>query len=271
MQPDATLHPRLPAPDRNRRLAIAEIAGRDSVAAALVAARERGFRVILPTVAFSGTEVGDVDAPPRAVDELRAGLRRDAEVLDPITLGEPRMWSALNARFSSEVLGRFGMNSPCMACHLYMHLCRVPLAWRLGRAPVIAGERDTHGGRVKLSQTPRAIDAAVGVLAHAGIELVEPIRTVESADEIAAIVGDAWEEGGGQLGCVLAGNYVGLDGRVLFDETAYARYVDDFLSPAGVAIVNAWRDLGWDDLTAKDGPPPHEPDYESLVRTVLER
>src|SRR5450759_3972553 len=44
-------------------VAIAEIAGRDSVAAAVAAVRERGFRTILPTAVYTGTEYGDHDAP----------------------------------------------------------------------------------------------------------------------------------------------------------------------------------------------------------------
>ncbi|MBE0476424.1 MAG: hypothetical protein IBX62_04910 [Coriobacteriia bacterium] len=261
----------LPHPaSSSRRLAIVEIAGRDSVAAGIVATRERGFEALLPTVAHTGTQAGDERAPLRAVELLRRRVRSQAEVLDPVSLGDTAMWSALNARFASEIHRLFGMHSPCLACHLYLHLCRVPLSWRLGRVPVVAGERDTHGGRLKLSQTPLAIDVAIDVLSDAGVELVEPIRAVESGDEIARIVGDEWDPAAGQLGCVLSGNYVALDGCVIFDEDAYARYAEEFLRPAGRAIVRAWRDLGWDDLGRDESAPERRPDYEAIVRDVLE-
>lgn len=237
-------------------VAIVEIAGRDSVAAAVAAVRDRGFRTLLATAVFTGTEYGDDGTPQRAARMLEGIVGEDAVVLPLVRLGSPALWAALNGRFASVLLERYGIFSPCLACHLYMHLCRVPLSWLLGNVPVIAGERDAHGERVKLSQTPSGIDACVRVLARAGVELVEPIRHVREAQGIVDLVGEGWEQGARQLGCVLGGNYVGLDGEVRYDELGYARYVRGFLEPAGRAIVEEWRT----DPT---------PDYEALVRKVL--
>lgn len=243
------------------RLAIAEIAGRDSVAAAVAAVRERGFETLLPTVGFVGTETGDRDAPARAVDTLARILGTDCTVLEPRTLSDPVLWSAMNARYARAIRERFGMWSPCLACHLYLHLLRIPVAWEHGDAPVIAGERDSHDGRVKLSQLTGGIDAAIGVLAYAGIELLQPIRHASGAD-VSSLVGGGWDQDGGQLGCVLSGNYVGLDGSVTYDETAYARYVAGFLEPVGRAVVDAFRD---------DDSPGEQPDWDGIVRRVIER
>ena len=268
--PDRLLPPaRLEALSRSEGLAVVEIAGRDSVAAAIAAVRERGYDTLLPTVAFAGTETGDPSAPLRAVAALRTVVAAAAEVLQPLDLGSRALWSAMNARYASEVQRLFGVCSPCLACHTYMHLTRVPLAWRLGHAPVVSGERETHGGRVKLSQTPGAIDAAVDVLAHAGVELLEPVRGISDSDGIASLVGEGWDERAPQLGCVLSGNYIGLDGRVSYSEEGYARYLDAFLRPVGVAVVDAWRTLGWE---RRDGEPidGNEPDYDAIVRGVLE-
>jgi len=238
-------------------LAIVEIAGRDSVAAAVAAVRERGFMTLLPTSVATGTEYGDDDAPSKAAAYLAELLGAGVEVLPPLRLGSPRLWAALNGRFASVVAERFRISSPCLACHLYMHLARVPLSLALGGVPVVAGERDTHGGRLKLSQTPSGIDACVRVLARAGVELLEPIRRLRDGEEIATLVGPAWETGARQLCCVHSGNYAGLDGEVVFDELASARYARGFLEPAGIAVIEAWRDTP-------------EPDYEALVRAVLE-
>jgi hypothetical protein len=237
-------------------LAIAEIAGRDSVAAVVAAVREHGFGIILPTAVSTGTEYGDEGTPERAAALLAQRLGSDAEVLPLVRLGSAHLWAALNGRWAAALSERFGIFSPCLACHLYMHLCRVPLSWLLGDVPVIAGERDSHGGTLKLSQMPLGIDACVRVLAHAGVELLEPVRHVHDPEVIVGLVGGGWEQGAQQLGCVLGGNYVGLDGVVVHDQLAYARYVRGFLEPAGRAVVDAWR-----------AEP--EPDYESIVRAVL--
>jgi hypothetical protein len=237
-------------------LAVTEIAGRDSIAAAVTAVRERGFTTLLPTSVATGTEYGGDDAPERATAHLRELLGDDVVVLPHLRLGTPTLWAALNGRFSRVIGERFGIFSPCLACHLYMHLCRTPLARLLGEVPVIAGERDTHGGRVKLSQTPVSIDAAVRVLACGHIELVEPIRHVRDNEEIARLVGAGWTANDRELCCVHSGNYLDVNGEAAYDELAYARYVRGFIEPAGIAVIEAWRTVP-------------EPGYEALVRSVL--
>jgi hypothetical protein len=236
-------------------LAIAAIAGRDSVAAAVEAARDGGFSAILPTSVATGTEYGRTDSVLEAVAALRDLLSGEADVLDPIRLGSPALWAALNGRFAAEITARWGLFSACLACHLYVHVARIPLAWSLGNAPVITGERDTHDGRIKLSQTSTSIEAETRVLAHAGIELITPIRTADSGD-VERLVG-GWREKENRLRCVHSGNYVRADGSVEFEEASYNAYLREFFEPAGIAVVDAWS----------QGVA--EPDYEALVREVL--
>lgn len=227
------------------RVAIAEVAGRDSAAAILRAVDEHGFDTLVATAAHTGTEYGDEAAPERAVTFLRERLSAREHtgpviVTDLVRLGDPGLWSALNGRYASVLDERFSLWSPCLACHLYMHLLRVPLAWALCDVPIIAGERDTHDGRVKLSQTAVGIDATIAVLAYGGVELLEPVRDASGTD-IEALVGPDWPQDGRQFGCVLSGNYEALDGSVGYDEAAHAGYVDGFLIPAGRAVVDALR------------------------------
>ena len=237
-------------------LAILEVAGRDSVAAAIAAVRERGLTTLLPTSVATGTEYGDEHAPDRAAEYLATVLGDEVEMLPSLRLGSPRLWAALNGRFAQVITERYQISSPCLACHLYMHLARLPLARALGDAPIIAGERDSHGGRAKLSQTPAGIDACARVLARAGVELLQPIRHLHDGDAVASLVGPGWAAGERQLCCVHSSNYAGLDGEVSFDELAYARYVHGFLEPVGTAVVEAWRSTA-------------EPDYEALVQAIL--
>jgi hypothetical protein len=122
------------------------------------------------------------------------------------------------------------------------------------------GERDTHDGRLKLSQLTGGIDASIRVLAHAGVELLQPIRSASGA-EVSGLVGGGWHQGGGQMGCILSGNYVGLDGSVTYDEAAYARYVREFLEPVGRAVIDAWRAAP----AAQGGP-----EWATVVSSVLE-
>ncbi len=245
-------------------LAVAEIAGRDSAAAVIATARDEGsgIRVIVPTAVVTGTEYGDPGSPRRTVDYL-VRMLPGVEFAPLVWVGEPRMWAALNGRFAREVAGRFAISSPCLACHLYMHLCRIPLARALGGVPVIAGERETHDGRVKLSQTARSIDICIEALAVAGVELLEPLRHASGA-EVAALVGDGWDAGPGTglLECVHSGNYLATDGSHAFDESAYLAYAEGFLRPAALALAGTLASMG-------PGEELPHPDYVGIVRDLL--
>jgi hypothetical protein len=205
---------------------------------------------------MQGTEYGDESERDHAVASLARLIGDSAVVLPHVRVGSPGLWAALNGRFASVISSRYRIFSPCLACHLYVHLARVPLARLLGGAPVITGERDTHSGRVKLSQTPIGIDAETRILARAGVQLLTPVRRFRDAEEIVSALGPAWAPGPETLECVHSGNYKGLDGCVIYDELAYARYVHGFFEPVGAAIVDAWRDTA-------------EPDYEAIVGSVL--
>jgi hypothetical protein len=238
-------------------LAIGAISGRDSVAAIVAAVREGELSTILPTSVATGTEYGDLQAPLRAVGVLRATLDGEADVLDPVRIGSPRLWAALNGRFAAELAERFGFFSPCLACHLYLHLARVPLAWALGGAPVISGDREGHPGTGMLSQTRRAIETETRVLAYGGVELLTPIG--RATDTLVGELVPSWAEHDEQPRCVHTGNYLRLDGSVTLDAADYRRYLADFFEPAGRAVIDAWRD-GHD-----------EPPYAALVASVLQR
>jgi hypothetical protein len=252
-------------------LVIGEIAGRDSIAALVTLARGHtpekhgGNLAILPTIVATGTEYGDATAPARAIRVLRERVAGQARVFDALRLTSPSLWHALNGRFGAEVAERWGTWSPCLACHLYVHLCRVPLAWTLGATTIATGERDAHRGRLKLSQTPQAIRASMEVLAHAGIELLEPIQYVDDEEILAELVGPGWDQGTAQTSCVLSDNYVGLDAAVNLDESAHENYVAEFFVPVGKAVIDEWRRAGVghrEDVAV--------PDYETIVREVLE-
>jgi len=237
-------------------LAIGEIAGRDSIAAIIEACKTYNVKAVLPTVVYTGTEYGDWSAPEKNIAFLKAAVGDACDVLDTVFVGSPDLWAALNGRYLSVILQEYGIYSPCMACHLYMHLCRVPLSVELGGIPIISGERDSHQGCIKLSQTPSAIDASVQVIAYAGIELLLPIRRMESNSDIEELVGPKWEQGQHQLRCVLSGNYNGLDKEVLYDSVAHKRYIEEFLIPSGKAIIDSWR-------TGSDV------DYNTIVKGIL--
>jgi hypothetical protein len=222
-------------------LAVAEISGADSIAAALrYCERHPDVRTILPTYVHTGTEFGDFGGIEGNVAFLGRELeaRFGVELLPLEESGKPGLWRALNGRFGSVLAARYGAWVPCVGCHLYLHLMRVPVALRTGAVAVISGEREWHGARQKPNQVANALDAYSTVLGNAGVRLEYPIRAVAEHGEIDAILGERWIGGSPQLKCTLSGNYRGIDGR----ESAAVlppAFFYEFLVPVGDALVSA--------------------------------
>lgn len=226
-----------------RSPAVVEIAGRDSVAAAIRAVNELPIDAVLPTIVYTGTEFGDWEVPFEKVNLLKkllADKEPDVAVYEPVVLGAPRLWRALNGRYVSALFERYGFYTPCVGCHVYVHAIRVPLAKATGCRFVIAGERESHDGRIKINQISDALDAYVDLLARFDVELLLPLRHVASGTEVEELVGGTWNEGAGQLVCVLSGNYRKSTGDVTYDVTAVKRFLDEFAIPVADPAVNGY-------------------------------
>jgi hypothetical protein len=140
---------------------------------------------------------------------------------------------------------------------MYLHAVRAPLAWETGISRLVGGERLGHGGKVKINQTRPAVEAYRGVLAACGIDLELPLLEIDDEDAIRSLAGD-WEEGHGQPGCVLSGNYRGLDGDIDHDQGRLFAYLDEYLVPVTRAILLSLREH-------------READYDAVVARVLGR
>lgn len=226
------------------RVALAEIAGRDSVAAALAVARAGDVDAVVPTIVYTGTEYGDWSVLFNNVQTLGERLAGTGVriVGGPQLLGSPRLWAALNGRYMRRLAETFGFCTPCVGCHLYVHLSRVPLAWALGVTKLISGERESHDGRLKINQTGAALDAYAEVMRGAGIDLAFPIRHVSGGAQVEELVGEGWPEGDKQLRCVLSKNYEDGNGSVRFEKAALDDFLGRYIVPTGRAVVEAWRE-----------------------------
>ena len=221
------------------RLAIVEIAGRDSVAAAVKSVEEEGFTDLLPTYVYTGTEHGSWERVERAVDRLASRLP-EVQMHDLVVLGSPGFWHALNGRFISELRSRYGFCTPCVGCHLYLHTIRIPLSTMLGEAPIIAGEREKHDGTIKVNQVSEALDVYQNIANDFGVRLLLPLRHVVEGARITEILGFEWHAGKDQLGCVLSGNYRGLDGSIETTAQQVQRYLAEFAEPCAKKIIESY-------------------------------
>jgi len=122
----------------NRHLAIVEIAGRDSIAAAIKSVEKEKFTNLLPTFVYTGTEYGPWSSVMNAVERLSKRLP-ETRIHNPVVMGSPSFWQALNGRFISELISRYDFYTPCIGCHLYLHSIRIPLAIKVGNVSIISG------------------------------------------------------------------------------------------------------------------------------------
>ncbi len=221
------------------RLAIVEIAGRDSVAAAVKAVEEKGFTDLIPTYAYTGTEHGLWVSVEQAVISLESRLP-ETKIHDLVILGSPGFWQALNGRFITELISRYGFYVPCLGCHLYLHSVRIPLSRILGGAPVISGERELHDGTVKINQIAEALESYKAIAKEFDTELIMPLRNISDGNRIRDLLGFDWKEGGDQLGCVLSGNYRGVNGDVRIESRQVLNYLEEFACPVTRKIVGEY-------------------------------
>ncbi len=221
------------------RLAIVEIAGRDSVAAAVKSVEEESFTDLLPTYVYTGTEHGPWASVDQAVERL-AGLLPEVRIHNLVVLGSPDFWQALCGRFMSELISRYGFYTPCVGCHLYFHSVRIPLALALGKVPIISGEREWHDGAIKVNQIYEALNVYEKIAKEFGIRLLFPVRNITKGDRIEEILGFEWQEGKEQLGCVLSGNYRALEGSVDYAPSQVKIYLKEFAWPCAKKIIESY-------------------------------
>ena len=221
------------------RLAMVEIAGRDSIAAAVKSVEEESFTDLLPTYVYTGTEHGPWASVEDAVHRLARRLP-EVRIHDLVVLGSPGFWQALNGRFIAELTSRYGSYTPCVGCHLYLHSVRIPLAVTLGKVPIISGERELHDKAIKVNQISEALDVYQAMAKDFGVSLLLPLRHMAEGSRIEEILGFQWKAGKEQLGCVLSGNYLSSAGVLSVGASQVQKYLEEFAGPCAKKIIRSY-------------------------------
>lgn len=215
---------------------IAEMAGRDSVAALVKYCEELDVDRIVPTYVFTGTEYGEFSLIERNLDFAKGKLP-EINFSDLVVLRNTELWRSINGRFISHMVENFGFYSPCPGCHLFLHLIRLPLYFGEGVSALISGEREYHLDCVKFSQRREFLDVFREVLASANANLEMPLRFVRNDEDIERLLGSSWGEDERQMSCLFSRNYFVGKSSKEFEEKEISKYVDDFLKPVGKLLA----------------------------------
>jgi hypothetical protein len=218
---------------------VGEFSGRDSAAAILKALESPEITDVLPVMSFAGTEYGGLEGLKENERRLRLRIRElygTAKTLHPMVIySSPELWSVLNGRPVHSLIDRYGFYTPCIGCHMYFHLLRVPMAQRLG-GKIISGERVSHDGKIKLNQLDASLDAYHQVLESLSVQLIFPIRRVSDGEVIKDLLGWQWEEGTEHPACMYSGNYRRMDGGTGYDPKRLQAFLEEFLIPVSRSL-----------------------------------
>lgn len=208
---------------------VAEFAGRDSLVAIIKAFEEEDINYIFPVASMAPTEYGEISNLEENYRFLKARVKElygDKKTLLPIEVySDNKLWKELAGNNIGHIIEEFGFYTPCIACHMYFHLLKIPYANKYSKR-IVSGERVSHEGVYKINQSDMVIGKFKNILSQLEIELITPVKDIEDNREIIDILGI--DKDIKHLTCAFSGNYVD-NSRVFIDEKYIEKYIDNDL------------------------------------------
>lgn len=200
-------------PFEQLRIATAAVAGRDSVLAILNSVDSGQYDCILPVVVITpGKYINSQEKNSMHNDLGDYGVRSDTLKQIKQIVGQRKTTSRsscylLNAVFietdakswisttsnnkqdlefqtNNSAYNR-ALNSPCLACHLYIYYVRAMFCQRLGIKKMIGGDRVCHDKTMKINQTEEALNIIQRIVQREfGVEFIMPLKSITNTAEI---------------------------------------------------------------------------------------
>lgn len=222
------------------RLVVGEICGSESIEAMRYALDRKSVDAFLPTIVYTGTEYGYWKTVLSKLNTFKKTVEKLLHIycLDPILLGAPALWWALNGRFIHELNSRFKFYSPCLGCRLYCYAVRVPLCKKLECAEIVHGKIHAKNDRVAINTSEEVMYYSRTLLSNFGINLSHTMTVEEKKDRSASKSDSASsEEDNFCACCVFKDNYQLLRGYLL-EIPDNKKYFEQFALPATAKIVS---------------------------------
>lgn len=217
---------------------IADISGKDSIAALLRIVDENPSCVVVPSIIELACEYGDKKQFSKVIRRLNISFNGKSRKIMPCIIPEANdLWREIVVQNIQDVINSYGFYSPCIACHLVLHLIRIKIAKHLKVKNVISGERETHSGQEKINQLAFVLDFYNMVYKRMGITHHLPLRHINDSKEIDRII-DKHNAIPIYLNCLFAGNYYSKGTfNLVMDKKQIQNYVEHFLP----AILNSFE------------------------------
>lgn len=221
---------------------IIEIAGKDSVSAAHNFIRQNEINVIVPSIVYIGTEYGNFESYKKSIAYLSSYAKsKNIQVANLYESHDEVLWNLLCAKYQYHISQKYGFYTPCIMCHLFAHLIRIPLYTKICASGIITGERYSHNGSVKLNQHLLTIKCFQELFNKKEIVLIQPLLDV---DELSVIENEIMDYKDinhiNDVKCILSGNMHRVDCDNDFFRNKLSEFLYGFVVPIGEYIANSY-------------------------------
>lgn len=217
---------------------IADISGKDSIAALLRIVDKNPSCVIVPSIIELACEYGDKKQFSKVIRRLNISFNGKQRKIMPCIIPEANdLWKEIVTDNIQKVIKSFSFYSPCIACHLVLHLIRIKIAKYLKVKNVISGERELHSGREKINQLPFVLDFYNMIYKRMKIKHHLPLRHINNSKAIDKLI-ERHNAIPIYLNCLFAGNYYSKRTfNLVIDKKQIQNYVEHSLP----AILNSFE------------------------------
>lgn len=218
---------------------IAEIAGKDSVAAVHRFMRDNPGCRIIPTIVYTGTEYGEKSSYFQSIKYLSQYAQvQGVQFEKPIQLHNEKLWNLLCIRFQHQIHNKYNFYTPCIMCHLFAHMLRFPVLLQNNGVGIITGERISHNKTIKINQHAETLNAFKEIFKNHNVELIQPVYNISITENIEREIADYNSlEHINDVKCILSGN---LNGFPLCEEkniVAFRNFLNEYIIIIGDYIL----------------------------------
>jgi hypothetical protein len=190
--------------------------------------------------AYTGTGYGEQKSLWKNLQALKRAIEKTHNVYctEPVVVGAPEFWGALNGRFIQELLARFKFYCPCFGCRLFLFALKVPICKDLNINSVVSGNIKRNGGRDFLNQSNIITYYCANLLSSFGIKLIYNIIDKDTDTEVKNILHintiEEWED---CYPCIFRKNHQLLHG-MWKEPSNLNQFFERFLIPAVAKIIS---------------------------------
>lgn len=216
---------------------IAEIAGKDSISAIIHFINNNSTNsnyTIIPTIVYTGTEYGRIESYTESIEFLKNLERSNVHFTETCEIHNEILWNILNAKYQYLIFKKFNFFTPCITCHLFTHLLRVPLYINNNSMGLITGERLSHGGNVKINQHAYVLNFFRELFFSYGINVIQPVLNISDTNIVNNIINNQEIiSHANDTKCILSNNLSGfsLENSESYESMKY--YFSEYVVPLG--------------------------------------